>query len=104
VPCTVVHGAGLARARVHGNAGRGLGALGGMVASEWHVHYAAQGGSEVAASRGIDCVHVEELNGEVTGLEVVGAVSPKLGAHDGHGDAPGRRGVVGSGLCSVGSR
>jgi hypothetical protein len=41
VPCTVVHGTGLARVHVHGNAGRGLGELGDMVASEWHVHYAA---------------------------------------------------------------
>jgi hypothetical protein len=92
VPCTVVHGTGLARARVHGNAGRGLGVLGGMVTSEWHIHCAAQGGSEVAASRGIDRACVEELDGEVTGLVVVGAVSPRLGAQDGHGDAPGRRG------------
>jgi hypothetical protein len=99
-----MHVTGLARARVHRNAGRGLGALGGMVASEWHVHCTAQGGSKVAASRGIDRARAEELDSEVTGLEVVSAVSPKLGAHDGHGDIPGRRGVAGSGLCSVGSR
>jgi hypothetical protein len=36
-----VHGTGLARVHVHGNAGRSLGSLGGMVASEWHVHCAA---------------------------------------------------------------
>jgi hypothetical protein len=74
-----------------------------MVASEWHVHCAAQGGSEVAASQGIDRVHVGELNREVTGLEVVGAVLPNLGIHDGLGDAHGHRRGSSSGLCGVGS-
>jgi hypothetical protein len=41
VPCTVVHGTGLVGVRVHGNAGRGLGELGSIVTSEWHVHYVA---------------------------------------------------------------
>jgi hypothetical protein len=74
-----------------------------MVASEWHVHCAVLGGSKVAASRGIDRVRVGELDGEVIGLEVVGAVSPKLGVHDGHGYAHGHRRGSASGLCSVGS-
>jgi hypothetical protein len=44
------------------------------------------GGSEAAASWGIDRARVEELDGEVTGPEVVSAVSPKLGVHDGLAD------------------
>jgi hypothetical protein len=100
VPCMGVHGTGLARTRVHGNAGLGLGALGGLGASEWHDHCAAQGGSKVAASRGIDHALVDELDGEVTGLEVVGAALPMLGAHGGHGDVQGGVGC----LCSVSTR
>jgi hypothetical protein len=86
VPCMGMHGTGRARALMHGNAGLGLGTLGGLGASEWHDHCAAQGGSEVAVSRGIDHALVDELDGEVTGLEVVSAALPTLGAHGGHGD------------------
>jgi hypothetical protein len=57
----------------------------------------------VAASRGIDHVRVGKLHGEETGLEVVGAVLPKLGVHGGHGDAHGRRRGSASGLYGVGS-
>jgi hypothetical protein len=96
VPCIVVHGTGLASACMHGNAGLGLGTLGGLVASEWHDHCVAQGGSEVAASRGIDRARVDELDGEVTGLEVVGGVLPKHDVHGGQWQRPGRRGVAGS--------
>jgi hypothetical protein len=69
--------------------GRGLGTLGGTVASEWHGHYAAQGGSEVAASREIDCGHVGELDGEVAGLEVVSAGPARIGVLCKHGVDPG---------------
>jgi hypothetical protein len=86
VPCMGVHGTGRACVHMHGNTGLGLGALGGLGASDWHDHCAAQGGSEVAASRGIDHALVDELDGEVIGLEVVGAAMPTLGAHGGHGD------------------
>jgi hypothetical protein len=48
-------------------------------------------------------VRVGELGGEVTGLEVVRAALPKLGAHDGHGDVHGRRRGSVAGHCGVGS-
>jgi hypothetical protein len=48
-------------------------------------------------------VRVGELGREVTGLEVVGATLPKLGAHDGHGDAHGRRRGSAADHCGVGS-
>jgi hypothetical protein len=90
VPCTIMCGSGPARVRVHRNARCGLGALGGTIASEWHGHCTAQGGSKVAASRGIGRGCVGEVDGEVTGLEVVGAGPAHVGS--------------GLGLCSVGSR
>jgi hypothetical protein len=100
VPCTGMHGTGPAHARVYGNTGLSLGALGGLGASEWHDHCAAQGGSKVAASRGIGHALVDELDGEVTGREVVGAALPMLGAHGGHGDIQGSVGCS----CSVSVR
>jgi hypothetical protein len=100
VPCTGVHSTGWAHAHVHRNAGLCLGALGGLGVSDWHDHCAAQGGSEVAASRGIDHALVDELDDEVTGLEVVGAALPTLGAHGGHGNVQGGVGCS----CSVSAR
>jgi hypothetical protein len=41
VPCMGMHVTGRAHARVHENAGLGLGALGGLGASEWHDHCVA---------------------------------------------------------------
>jgi hypothetical protein len=89
VPCTVVRGTGPACVRVHGNVGHGLGALGGTIASEWHGHCVMQGGSEVAASRGIDRGRVGELDGEVTGLELVDAGPTRVGIPCKHGVDPG---------------
>jgi hypothetical protein len=57
----------------------------------------------VAASRGIDRARVDELDGEVTGLEVVSGVLTKHGAHGGHGDVQGRRRVFVQRLYEVGS-
>jgi hypothetical protein len=103
VPCTVTHGTGRARVHLHGNAGCGLGALGGIVASEVHGHCTVQGGSEVAASWEIDRVRVGEVGSEETGMEVVGAAFPKLGVHDGHGNILRRRRGSAGGHCGVGS-
>jgi hypothetical protein len=89
VPCTIVRGTGPAHVHVHGNARHGLGTLGGTVALEWHGHCTAQGGSKVAASRGIGHGRVGEVDGELTGLEVVGAGPACVGVHCKHGINPG---------------
>jgi hypothetical protein len=104
VPCTVVRGTRPARVRVHGNMGRGLGTLGGMITLEWHGHCAMQGGSEVAASRGIDRGRVGKLDGEVTGLEVVGAGPARVGVLCKHGIDPRVSEGYRLDLYSVGSR
>jgi hypothetical protein len=103
MPCKRVSRVRLDGARVHGNALPALDALGGQFAPCWHGRGVVYGGSEVAASRGIGRGRAGELDGEVTGREVVGGALPRSGTLGGHGDCPGRRGVAGSGLCSVGS-
>jgi hypothetical protein len=98
-----VRGIGPARVRVHGNAGRGLGALGGSTVLEWQGRGMMHGESRSGAARGIDPRSRRGAGGEVTARETVGAVLPMLGVHGGHGDIHGRRRGIVSSLCGVGS-
>jgi hypothetical protein len=88
-PCSPACSARLGGVQVFGNAQHDQRVLGGMVTFGWHGRCAVCGGSEAAASRGIDRTRAEELGGEVTGPGAVGAVQPKMGVHDGQGDGAG---------------
>jgi hypothetical protein len=74
---------------MHGNTLHALRVLGGTVASGLHGGGAVCSGSRVAASSGIGQTCAEEFDGEATGPDVVGAVQPRMGIHDGHGDSAG---------------
>jgi hypothetical protein len=87
--CRFWCGAGPGDVQVHGNTLHALHVLGGMVALGWHGRGAVCSGSGVADSSGIDQIRAGEFDGEVTGPDVVGAVQPKMGVHDGHGDDAG---------------
>jgi hypothetical protein len=89
---------------VHENVLHALCLLGGTIVSEWHGQGVVYGGSEVAASRGIGHGCAGELDGEVTGWEVVGASLAHVGVHCRHGIDPGMSEGYQLGLCSLGSR
>jgi hypothetical protein len=89
--------------RVHGNAQRALRVLDGMVASGWRGRCAMYGGPEVTVSRGIGRACAGELDGEVTGPEVVGGVLALLGCPRWAWRWPGRHGVLTPSRCEVGS-
>jgi hypothetical protein len=61
------------------------------------------GGSKVAASCGIGRGRAGELDGEVTGQEVVGDALPQSGVLGGQWRWPWRRRGIAAGLCGVGS-
>jgi hypothetical protein len=61
------------------------------------------GQARAELARGIGHVGRRGSGGEVTAWAVVGASLPRLGAHVGHGDALGKRGVDERRLCEVGS-
>jgi hypothetical protein len=103
VPFTVVHSTGPTRVRVHGNAGHGLGALGGSTVLEWQGRGAVHGESRSGVAQGIDPGSRRGAGGKVTAWETVHAMLPMLGVHGGHGDIHGRRRGIVSDLCSVGS-
>jgi hypothetical protein len=67
VPCTSVHGTGLARALMHGNASPALRALGGAVASERRDRGGVHGRARGLLLRGIDSSGRGKLGSEVTG-------------------------------------
>jgi hypothetical protein len=102
-PCRF--GCGEAQGLMHAcqNAAHALGAPGGSMVSGSHGRGAVHGRSGAGASHGTGRWGDGEASGKVTAREGVGAVLPKFGIHSGHGDALGRRGVTGSGLCKVGS-
>jgi hypothetical protein len=95
--CRRVCIARLEGARTHRNALHALHALGGTVVSGWHGWGAAYGGSEEAASRGIGRERAGELDGEVTGREVVCAGPAHVSVHYKHGVDP----AVSEGIGSV---
>jgi hypothetical protein len=78
-PCNPACCARLGGMQTFGNAQHALRVLGGTGVSGWHAQCAACGGSEAAASRGIDRTCIEELGGEVTGQGTVGGVLATLG-------------------------
>jgi hypothetical protein len=104
MPCRRACSVRLEGARVHGNMLHALRALGGTVASGWHGWGAAYGGSEVAVSRGIIHGRAGELDGEMTGREVVNAGPAHIGIHCRHGIDPGVSEGYRLDLYSVGSR
>jgi hypothetical protein len=87
--CRFWCGAGSGGVQMHGNTLHALRVLGGTVASGWHGRGAVCSGSGVAASSGIGQTRAEEFDGEATGPDVGGAVQPRMGVHDGHGDGAG---------------
>jgi hypothetical protein len=76
---------------VHGRAWYGA----GECTRAWE-HEAQSGRAGRLGCVGVARAHVDELDGEVTGLEVVGGVLPKHDIHGGQWRRPGRRGVAGS--------
>jgi hypothetical protein len=102
LPCRCWCRARLGGVLVHRNAQRTLRVLGGMVASGWRGRCAMYSGSEVTASRGIGRACAGELDGEVTGREVVGAALPVAGRPRWLRRRLGRRGVAMHGLCKAG--
>jgi hypothetical protein len=91
VPFTVVHGTRPTGVCLHGNAGRGLGALGGSTVSEWQGRGMVHGESRSGVAQGIDPRSRRGVGGKVTARETVRAVLPTLGVHGGHGDIHERR-------------
>jgi hypothetical protein len=103
MPCRHACCARLEGACVHGNMLHALRALGGTVVPEWHGWGTVYGGSEVVVPHGIGRGCTGELDGEVTGREVVGASLPKSGIHGGHGGVLGRAWGRSSGHWEMGS-
>jgi hypothetical protein len=79
---------------VHGNGSGALGALGVAVESERRGQCGVHGRARGPLPRGIDPTHRGKPDGEVTAQGAVGAALPTLGAHRGHVDIQGRRGVA----------
>jgi hypothetical protein len=67
MPCTGMHGTGLARALVHGNASPALHALGGVVALERRDRGGVHGRAHGLLLQGINSSGRGKLGGEVTG-------------------------------------
>jgi hypothetical protein len=102
MPCMGVHGTGLARARVHGNASPALRMLGDAVVSKRHDRGDVLGGVRARLAQGINPLGRGRSGGEVTSQGVVGGVLTKHGVHRRQWRRLGcRRGGV-HGRCSVG--
>jgi hypothetical protein len=94
VPCTGVHGTGLAHALVHGNASPTLRALGGAVASERRGRGGVHGRARGLLLRGIDSSGRGKPGSEVTGHEMDGGMPTLLECPRWPWRRPGRRGVA----------
>jgi hypothetical protein len=85
------------------NVTHALGALGGQIGSRRRGRGGVHGHARAELARGIGPFGRGWSGGEVTARSVVGGALPLLGAHGGHGDALGERGVDERCLCEVGS-
>jgi hypothetical protein len=95
LPCRHAWSAGLGEVAAHGNGVLALDALGGQVALLWHAWASVHGRPRGFLLQGIGSLGHDGAGSEVTGRGMVGGSLPTLGAHGGHGDDQGLRGVAG---------